>query len=196
MPRPLRLFVAIDPPRETIAASGRIIERLKRAGVQAAWVQPERQHLTLQFLGDEIDDADLHRICVAIDEAASAVAPFAVAYGGVGVFPDTRRPRVLWLGVTDGEADLVRLHDALAARLEPLGFPGEARRYRPHLTLGRFRGGGHTMSGDLATALDACATVDAGGGPVTRLCLYESQIAKEGSRYDRLHVVQLGAKRG
>lgn len=197
MPRPLRLFIAIDPPRETVTAAGRIIERLTRAGVEAAWVEPARQHLTLQFLGDEVDDADLHRICVAIDEAAATVPPFAATFGGVGVFPNPRRPRVLWLGVREGEAELVRLHDALALRLEPLGFPGEARRYQPHLTLGRFRGGdGRGVAGGVATALDACASVDAGGGMVSRVCLYESRLAPEGPAYDRLHVARLGLPQG
>lgn len=196
MPRPLRLFVAIDPPRETVTAAGRVVERLRRAGVEAVWVEPGRQHLTLQFLGDEVDDADLHRICVAIDEAAAAVPPFAVTYAGVGVFPDLRRPRVVWLGVVEGADDLVRLHETLAARLEPLGFPAEARRYQPHLTLGRFRGGGRGIAGDIGAAIDACGTADAGGGMVTRVCLYESRQSRDEASYDRLHVARLGAGPG
>jgi 2'-5' RNA ligase len=110
-----RLFIAIDPAPEVAARAGRIAARLRDAGLEAAWGNPAQLHLTLCFLGDEVDDADLYKICVAMDEAAATVPAFPVAFGGVGVFPDLRRPRVVWLGVHAGAAELGSLHDALAA---------------------------------------------------------------------------------
>jgi 2'-5' RNA ligase len=107
-----RLFIAVDPGP---AVAGRIAARLRAAGLEAAWANPAQLHLTLCFLGDEVDDADLHRICVAMDEAAATVPAFRASFGGVGVFPDLRRPRVVWLGVRAGAAELGALHDALAA---------------------------------------------------------------------------------
>lgn len=192
--RSMRLFIAVDVSAEMAARAGRIADRLREVGVAAAWVPPERMHLTLQFLGDDVDDADLHKICVAVDEAAATVPPFRIECGGVGVFPDARRPRVAWLGVREGAAELTALHAALAARLEPLGFPPEARGYRPHLTLGRFRGGrGDGGAGSDALAAAVAAFSDAAGGATTvqRVCLYESRLAREGAAYDRLHAAPL-----
>ena len=183
-----RLFIAVDPAPEVSARAGRIAARLRNAGIEAAWVNSTQLHLTLHFLGDAVDDADLHRICVAMDEAASTVPAFRIAFGGVGVFPDLRRPRVVWLGVRTGAAELGRLHDALAARLEPLGFPPEARGFHPHLTLARLRGGpGAASAAVIAAALDACPDVDAGETAIERVCLYESRLAPTGAEHDRLH---------
>jgi 2'-5' RNA ligase len=104
-----RLFIAVDPTPEEAARAGRIAARLRDAGIEAAWANPAQLHLTLHFLGDAGDDSDLHRICIAMDEAAATVPAFRIAFGGVGVFPDRRRPRVVWLGVRTG-AEYDRLH--------------------------------------------------------------------------------------
>jgi 2'-5' RNA ligase len=191
-----RMFIAVDPSAELAGRARAVIDGLRATGVEAAWTNPAQLHLTIHFLGDEVDDSDLHRICVAMDEAVAGIPAFRVAFGGVGVFPDMRRPRVLWLGVLEGSAELARLHDALAVRLTPLGFPPEARGYQPHLTLGRFRAGGRGRAGhdgeQLAAAIEACGEIDAGASDVRRVCLYESHLAREGARYDRLHAASLG----
>lgn len=192
--RQMRLFIAVDVSAEVTARAARIIERLREAGIEAAWVTREQMHLTLHFLGDAVDDADLHRICMAIDEAAATVPPFRIDFGGVGVFPDARRPRVAWVGVREAVAELGRLHSALAERLTPLGFPPESRSYRPHLTLGRFRagrGGAAAGADRLAAALEACRDADGGSTNVQRVCLYESRLAREGAEHDRLHAAPL-----
>lgn len=193
MGRQHRLFIAVDPPAKVAAQARGIIDRLRAAGVEASWTDPAQLHLTLHFLGDEVDDADLHRICVAMDESAAAVPVFHAALGGVGVFPDLRRPRVLWLGVGEGSAGLLQLHKALAERLEPLGYPAEARGFRPHLTLGRFRGRG-PAGGDLAGAIEACRDAVAGEMPVRKIVLYESRLTKSAAEHDRLHVASLAAE--
>lgn len=186
-----RMFIAVDPPAEVAAGVARVVDRLRQAGVEAAWSNPAQLHLTLHFLGDEVDDADLHRLCVAMDEAAALVPPFRVVFGGCGVFPDVRRPRVVWLGVRAGAADLDRLHDALAKRLEPIGFPPEARGFRPHLTVGRFRDRSQAGNAALTDALPSVAEAPVGEMPVRRIVLYESRLAKAGAEHDRLHASPL-----
>ncbi|MCE9631859.1 MAG: RNA 2',3'-cyclic phosphodiesterase [Planctomycetia bacterium] len=195
MPPRLRLFVAIDPPRETATVAARIIERLRRAGVEAAWVDPSQMHLTLHFLGNDVYETDLHGICVALDAACRETPPFDIAFGGVGCFPDSKKPRVIWLGIQEGAEALAALYDALAARLEPLGFPPEARGYRPHLTIGRFKHarqlGQGADSGSIAAHLSGVAVEHAGQMTVSRVCLYASRLEKHAAEYDRLHTAPL-----
>lgn len=185
-----RMFIAVDSPADVARAITQVVERLRRAGVEAAWTSPAQLHLTLQFLGDEVDDADLHQICVAMDESAAAVPPFRVAFGDVGAFPDVRRPRVVWLGVREGAAELTRLHEALADRLAPIGFHPEARGFRPHITLGRFRDRGDA-AGSLGAALASVGGVPAAEMRVQRIVLYESRLSKTGAEHDRLHAAAL-----
>ncbi|MFM7242967.1 MAG: RNA 2',3'-cyclic phosphodiesterase [Planctomycetaceae bacterium] len=186
-----RMFIAVDPPTEVAARARAIVDRLRAAGVEAAWVPPAQLHLTLHFLGDEVDDADLHRICVAMDEAAATMPAHRLGFGGVGVFPDVRRPRVVWLGVREGTADLTRLYNALAERLEPLGFPPEARGFRPHLTLGRFRDRGQAGGAALADAIASGDDAVTAAMQVRRIVLYESRLSKAGAEHDRLHAAAL-----
>src|SRR5207245_3294713 len=56
--------------------------------------------------------------------------------GGFGVFPDFHRPRVVWVGIAP-EPALELLQHQVEREYAPLGFPTEARAFRPHLTLGR-----------------------------------------------------------
>jgi 2'-5' RNA ligase len=58
--------------------------------------------------------------------------------GGFGVFPDFRRPRVVWAGI-EAEPGLEILQHRVEQEFAPLGFPPEARAFRPHVTLGRAR---------------------------------------------------------
>lgn len=92
-----------------------------------------------------------------------------------------------------GGADLEQLHDTLAERLDPIGFPPEGRAFLPYLTLGRFRGRGQAGGAALADAIAAEGDVEAGEMRVQRIVLSESRLSKAGAEHDRLHVAELGS---
>src|SRR5439155_1359952 len=77
----------------------------------------------------------------AIERIAGEIAPFPVTLGGVGGFPGPGAPRVVWVGVTEGAADLVALHARVEAALALVGIAPEGRAFHPHVTLGRARQG-------------------------------------------------------
>lgn len=93
--------------------------------------------MTLAFIGS-VDEAD----ATGVEEAlADAVAPpaFEASLGPLGVFPDLRAPRVVWVGVEPAGAfgALARaVREALAAR----GVPFDPKPFRPHVTVGRVKG--------------------------------------------------------
>lgn len=192
MPADLRLFVAVEPPGATATAAARVIERLRRAGVEARWVDPAQLHVTLHFLGD-VPATDLPAICRALDAAGGRTGPFEVAIGGVGAFPDPARPRTIWLGVREGAAGLVALHAALAAELEPLGFRTEERRFVPHVTIGRVQGGRARGGGRgggasaLAAEIERLADLDAGCGEVATVALVSSRLERTGPVHEIIH---------
>jgi 2'-5' RNA ligase len=102
------------------------------------WVKPENLHLSLKFLGD-VDDARGDELQSALQRAAGKGGeprPIAMQVTGFGVFPDYRRPHVLWAGVTPDPA-LELLQHRVEQEFAPLGFPTEGRPFRPHVTLGR-----------------------------------------------------------
>jgi len=63
------------------------------------WVQPDNIHLSLKFLR-EVDDAREGELRAALQQAArSGARALVLQVEGFGVFPDFRRPHVLWAGV-------------------------------------------------------------------------------------------------
>jgi len=64
----------------------------------------------------------------------------------VGAFPNTLRPRVLWLGVSTGAPELMETAERLRAELRRRGFQIEDRRFQPHLTIGRVRPRGEKLA--------------------------------------------------
>ena len=134
----LRTFIAVELDEGLV---GKLLDLQDRLRGQVAprsirWVRPEGIHLTLKFLGETRPD-QVKAVKVALDRAASAVRPFAFTVGGMGCFPNTRRPRVIWVGLYEPAGTLSRLRDAVESHVAPLGFPTEKRPFRPHLTLGR-----------------------------------------------------------
>ncbi|MGC4080553.1 MAG: RNA 2',3'-cyclic phosphodiesterase [Vicinamibacterales bacterium] len=137
-----RLFTAIelDPPvRAAVAARQWDLSRhFDESGVAPPrMVRPEQMHLTLVFLGD----VAAPRVEVVEDVMAKPlpINPFEIAIDGVGVFPPSGRAQVLWFGIARGSAEVRRLFEAVARRLEDVGIPRERRPFSPHLTVGRWR---------------------------------------------------------
>ena len=95
------------------------------------------QHLTLRFLG-EVDPAQNPELGRRLSEVAARSHPFSVRVEGIGAFPTPSRPRVVWVGVTDGRPELVALASAVRAAVADL-FSGGDDEFVPHLTLFRVR---------------------------------------------------------
>ena len=134
----LRTFIAIDVPPAVLDTITRIQNRFKPLGLHASWVKPGNIHLTLKFLGDTDPDR-IPGIQNKLTETLAPFAPFRLSLNSVGVFPDTKNPRVLWLGLKDDEEKLKILQAAVEKASASVGFPREQRPFSPHLTLARIK---------------------------------------------------------
>ncbi len=131
----MRLFVALNLPAPVRAALWAATARLRDLELPVKWVSGEGVHLTLKFLGDVADERE-PELAAALTSAAAGARSLSLALGGFGVFPDFRRPRVVWVGIA-AEPGLEILQHRVEQEFAPLGFPTEARPFRPHVTLGR-----------------------------------------------------------
>jgi RNA 2',3'-cyclic 3'-phosphodiesterase len=136
----IRAFVAIELTPEILEALSKVQGDLQKGegGRAGRWVKQEGIHLTLKFLG-EVPQEKLLAIQDALARACMRFSPFTVKVGGLGCFPNMRRPRVVWVGVQEDAGELVDLQKAVEREISPLGFPTEARGFTPHLTLARVR---------------------------------------------------------
>lgn len=151
------------------------------------WVPAANVHLTLKFLGD-IDVALVPEIATRLDQTAGLTPLFSLCAQGVGAFPNTRRARVLWVGLHGDLPCLKGLQESIEKALVTLGFECEKRPFRAHLTIGRTRGKG------VGCPLGELPVVEkASPEPFTvhEVRLYQSVLKPTGAQYRLLHAAAL-----
>ncbi len=136
----VRSFIAIDLPDPFKEILRRTSEQLRRQAPDGSvrWARIDAIHLTLKFLGN-VAQSDFSSIEAALVQVGQRHAPFTFTSGGVGCFPNVRKPRVVWIGMQEETGALAALQRDVEKSLIPLGFESEKRAFRPHLTLGRIQ---------------------------------------------------------
>jgi RNA 2',3'-cyclic 3'-phosphodiesterase len=151
------------------------------------WTPRSNCHLTLKFLGD-IDERQIEPVGQVLERELSLFPRFTINAKGLGVFPDAKRPRVLWVGV-EGKP-LAALAEKVEKSLASLGFAQENRKFTPHLTIGRWRQFKRSNK-DLTDALAKWQDRDFNGSTVHELVLFQSILGPSGAEYRRLKAVRL-----
>ncbi len=188
----IRSFIAIELPTTVRSGLSRLQGEMKTGGhASVKWENPENIHLTLKFLGSLPVDK-IEAITVAMDDAARGIPPFRLEVRGLGVFPNLRRVRVVWVGISGELARLSQLQKRIESHLTPFGFATEARPFAPHLTLARVReqasadellSFGRLIAG---TGFAAAYSFD-----VDAVNLMKSQLTRTGAIYSRINSVRL-----
>jgi 2'-5' RNA ligase len=190
----LRVFIALDLPAILRGELQAVSLRLQRslAGAPLRWVAPESMHLTLQFLGD-IDQAQMNEIELRLRGLTTGFTAFNVRLAELGVFPNLRRPRILWAGL-QAPASLAELQRAVEAEMVELGFAPEDRPFTPHLTLARaHRDAQPAQLAGLATKLKAEQLAPL-AARLDELVVFRSQLNRGGAVYNHLVRIQLNEK--
>ena len=191
-PATLRTFIALPLPAEWTEVLTEAMDEL-RDGIPGGvrWVNPSGIHLTLKFLG--ATDADLApRIVSQLADKLEGVNPPTLSLSSLGTFPGRSAPRVIWAGVAgdaDGLDDLFRRVEDTATAL---GWPGEHRPFRPHLTLGRVRE--QATAAQRRTVTDTIAGAALPSVPewrVDTVRLYRSELTPQGAIYSSLGEVKI-----
>jgi 2'-5' RNA ligase len=157
------------------------------------WPRPPERHLTLRFLG-EVDPERVPALIGAIRAAVEGTAPFEVEYRSAGFFPPSGAPRVAWVGVGEGRAELLALAGRLEAALGPLGWAPEGRGFHPHVTFYRLRGREEALR--LQRFIDGLGDRPLGRARVTEVILFSSQLGAGGARHTALERVPLPGRSG
>lgn len=168
----MRLFVGLEIPEHIRSALDQA-----RGGVEGAhWQRDDQLHLTLAFIGD-VSKRTMHEIEGELSRIV--LTPFELELKGVGLFGKPKQPKALWAGVAN-RAPLVHLHDKICFALESVGVDVERRKYKPHVTLARFRRNAQARIGDWLTEYETLKTP---AMTVEHFTLFSSQLTREGSYY-------------
>jgi len=175
----MRSFIAINLNDSLRNEIDRATADLKSGGWDVNWVPTANLHITLKFLG-EVSDNTVAQIGETLSSNVSHHESFALHFKGVGIFPDKRRPRVIWIDILESE-ELVRLQKAVAHSLSTKGFQEEDRPFSPHLTIGRIRSSRGKES--LLRALETLKDKDFGNIGVNKISLMKSDLRPGGAQY-------------
>jgi 2'-5' RNA ligase len=188
----LRAFIAVEIPPVIHKAIDRKTTPLRDAlnSSLVRWVSTSNIHLTLKFLGD-VSPANVEMLSQMIGAEADQHKNFTIKFGGLGAFPNPRRPRVIWVGM-QAPGELEALHTGIEAAAAKLGYPAEKRPFSPHLTIGRVkRNAGSAGAQKIRQVLEGTQIGSLGSAPITDVHLFKSDLKPTGAVYTKLHSAPL-----
>lgn len=185
----IRTFVAIDISDEVRGNLKKLSADLKSRVRDVRWVRVEGIHLTLKFLG-YVSEKVIPSLKEVMREAAQ-MAPFEMEVKGLGAFPNSRRPRVIWVGVEEPTGALLELAKRIEQGMKPLGFAPEDRPFNAHLTLGRVMKDGKPDN-ELEGLVERERERPLGFVKADEIILFRSDLKPDGAVYTKLETVNLG----
>jgi 2'-5' RNA ligase len=178
----LRSFIAIELQESARSVLADIQQKFTKCRPDIRWVKPGNIHLTVKFLGN-VEEKTAGEIIKTSGKICSRHHPFELAMQGLGVFPNARNPKVLWVGIEGGGA-LEGLKNEIEEGMALLGFEKENRKFTPHLTIGRFRSA--LNRGCIRGVIEEQGKGKLEIIPVHHLVLMRSDLHPEGARYTEI----------
>jgi len=185
----LRTFIAVSLSSSVLAGIGKLMRTLRpHFGDEVRWVESKNLHITLKFLGD-VPLNDFPQLIRAVTHGAEQTDSFDLTFQGFGVFPSRESPKTLWIGCREGSEELGKLAETMNEVLLPLGFPSEARRFSPHLTIGRVKKSAQVSS--LMPIFDEHQNRLFGACSVSEVQIFTSELTRHGPLYDEIAAIPL-----
>ena len=130
----MRLFVAIDITNEnTLMAISSIQKKLQ---IDAKPVEAKNLHFTMMFLGEV---PETQRTVIQDSLKNISFESFEIKLRGIGIFPNLKRPRIVWIGTDEeGGNRLFNIAKLVEEALSPLGFVND-KPFKPHITIFRIK---------------------------------------------------------
>ncbi len=188
----IRTFIAVDLPPSVLDSLGQITSQLqeKLPNTPVRWVDVQKMHLTLKFLGD-ISKENIGMVEKILLSEGAKHPVMEIGIGGIGAFPKMRHPRVIWIGV-EAPPDLFDLRRGIEDGVARLGYNYDKYEFTPHLTLGRMSR--KASARDVRTVGNVLHGFQVGFIGVARIeavHLYRSDLRSDGAKYSCLYSAPL-----
>lgn len=184
----IRSFIAAEIDIETKQKITALISELKKSEADVKWLTENKIHITLKFLGD-IETEKIDKISAVIKNCSGDFKKFAITLSDLGCFPDTTKPRVVWIGIANGKETLKSINTKIENELENIGIKKESRDFKAHITLGRVRSFKNTV--DLTKKMKEINLENFREITVQDITLYQSTLTPKGAVYSPLETYEL-----
>lgn len=191
----IRSFIAIEIPNPIQDVIARQTANLRKLYPypKIRWVKPDNIHLTLKFLGN-MSTSDLDKIAETISKDASLITPFSISFSGLGIFPNARKPRIIWMGISSPPI-LLEFQSRIESILSNFGIQMEKRPFSPHITLGRFGDDQINQNiENLVTELRSLNVSVINEVNISAIEIFKSDLKPDGPVYTSIHHIPLGNK--
>ncbi len=178
----LRLFVAIYPPPEVIA---KLLGSLESHDLpEHRTVPAEQVHMTLHFIGD-VPTKQLDATIESVQRATAGISAFDLTVQRLITLGQRGQARLV-AAETDRPPELLEIHRRLVTRLACSVRHNPSDRFRPHLTLCRFK------KPTKGIALDS--PLDAEPFRVRQVVLMKSTLRSDGAQHHEIMSCALGGQ--
>ena len=188
-----RAFIAVDLSSEIQQCLSQVVDDFKKAlgeNAPVRWVPVENIHLTLKFLGD-VSVANVEMLTEIVRSVAENHHVFEISVGGNGAFPNTRRPRVLWVGI-EAPSELIMVQRNIDIETSRLGYASDKRGFSPHLTMGRISRNASTRDlREISKFLDKKTVGFLGVTSINEIHLFRSDLHPGGAVYSKVFSAKL-----
>ena len=122
----VRAFLSVDIDDQSLLTNiKQIQQRLDPLAAKMKLVEINNIHFTLRFFGDTKLDK-ISQIRERLEKIE--IEPFEIRVAGVGAFPNKRRPRVIWIGVSERGQQVSNLKLEIDSLLQDIGYQAEKRK--------------------------------------------------------------------
>ncbi len=184
-----RIFIAVPLLRKSDRSFPELSFELSKYSSLIKAVEPRYYHLTLKFFGSVEEDL-CDRIISSFNGLSADFSPVAAEIKGLGCFPNTADPSVIWAGIRGADRELSVLHRLTEDFASGFGFSPETRPFSPHLTLGRVRRG-RRLPLSLRNYIRDNGETFYGKTLISEVVLYESKLKPEGPEYYEIAKIEL-----
>ena len=153
--------------------------------IHIKWIPIEDIHLTLSFLG-KIRTNNIPHLIESLEKKISS-NNFQITITGVGVFPLSKSPKVLWLGIGEGIDELTSIQFIVEKSITKFREHHRKMIFTPHITIAKIR--------RIHGKIDVLPFLNTVYSPieldVNSIYLYESQLLPDGVQYSILNAFPL-----
>jgi 2'-5' RNA ligase len=122
-----RIFIAVRTEQGELFQRMYSSLRALLGSEKIVWVNMDKIHLTLVFLGDT-DEERIKTAGILLKQKCT----------GFGEFRNLKDPKVIWAGIKNSDK-LLELNKLIIEGLKDTGFKIEDRQFRPHVTIARIK---------------------------------------------------------
>lgn len=181
-----RVFVALPVSKEcgweAERAQAELKQKNKRAHVK--WVEPDKMHVTVQFLGELIEER-VEQVKKTLSLVAKSHNPFKYWLDHLGAFPNKSNPNIVVIKIGEEGRSSRLLQDDIVVGLKKEGIIGNKKPWQPHITIGRNKRHDKIVGFDSIKIEKVVWEID-------RVEFIESKLTSDGPEYDVLGTYKLG----